>query len=211
MKLIIGLGNPGDKFKDTRHNVGFEVIDRVAPLLNIDLKRRGHLSLFGWGKIEGEKVFLVKPLIYMNRSGRAVSSFLRYYQIPLESLLVIYDDADLKVGRLRLRSWGGAGGHRGMESIIACLGREDFPRLRLGIKGPGRAPQLAEYVLKKFDREERILIDQVVIEAAEAVELFVKEGIAKAMNRYNRAKSILRNGGQKKSAEALRPKLHRLS
>lgn len=131
---------------------------------------------------------MVKPLTYMNKSGHAVSSFLRYYRLPLENLLVIYDDADLKLGRLRLRSRGGAGGHRGMESIIACLGREDFPRLRLGVKGKGRARQLAGYVLKRFDKEEKTLIDQIVIEAAEAVQLFIKEGIVEAMNKYNRRK-----------------------
>lgn len=185
-KLIIGLGNPGNKFEDTRHNVGFKVIDKLAELLNIDLRRTTHLSLFGPGKVEGEKVFLSKPLTYMNKSGHAVSSFLRYYRIPLDNLLVIYDDADLEVGRLRFRSRGGAGGHRGMESIIACLGKEDFPRLRLGIKGKGRDSRLAEYVLKKFNKEEKALIDEVVIEAAEAVRLFIKEGITKAMNKYNR-------------------------
>lgn len=188
MKLIIGLGNPGDKFKDTRHNVGFRVVDKLAEFLNIDLQRTGHISLFGPGKIEGEKVFLAKPLTYMNKSGHAVNSFLRYYQIPLENLLVIYDDADLQVGRLRLRSRGGAGGHRGMESIISCLGKGDFPRLRLGIKGKGRARQLAEYVLREFDKDERALIDQVVDEAVDVVRLFIKEGISGAMNKYNRSK-----------------------
>lgn len=122
----------------------------------------------------------------MNKSGHAVSSFLRYYRIPLENLLVIYDDADLELGRLRIRSRGGAGGHRGMESIIACLGKEDFPRLRIGVKGKGRDSQLAGYVLKKFDKGEKTLIDQIVIEAAEAVQLFIKEGITKTMNRYNK-------------------------
>ena len=186
MKLIVGLGNPGDKFKDTRHNVGFKVIDKLAELLDIDLKKTGHISLFGSGKIEGEKVLLVKPLTYMNKSGHAVNSFLRYYRIPLENLLVIYDDADLEVGRIRLRSRGRAGGHRGIESVIACLGREDFPRLRIGVKGKRRDNQLAEYVLKKFDNEEKALINQIIIETARAAELFIKEEITEAMNRYNR-------------------------
>ncbi|MCD5397964.1 aminoacyl-tRNA hydrolase [candidate division NPL-UPA2 bacterium] len=185
MKLIVGLGNPGDKFKDTRHNVGFKVIDKLAEFLNIDLRKTGHTSLFGSGSVGGEKVFLVKPLTYMNKSGYAVNSLRRYYQIPLDDLLVIYDDADLEVGRVCLRSRGRAGGHRGVESVIACLGREDFPRLRIGIKGERRDNQLAEYVLKKFDKEERALIDQIIIEAAQAVELFIEEGITKAMNRYN--------------------------
>ncbi len=122
----------------------------------------------------------------MNKSGHAVSSFLRYYRIPLENLLVIYDDADLEVGRMCFRSRGGAGGHRGMESIIACLGKKDFPRLRIGIKGKRRDSNLAEYVLKKFDKEERVLVSQIVNEAAEAVQLFVGEGIVKTMNKYNR-------------------------
>ena len=129
---------------------------------------------------------MVKPLTYMNNSGHAVTSFLRYYRIPLENLLVIHDDADLELGRLRIRSRGGAGGHRGVESIIACLGKGDFPRLRIGIKGKGRDSQLAGYVLKRFDKDEKTLIDQVVSEAAEAVQLFIREGITRAMNKYNR-------------------------
>ena len=185
MKLIVGLGNPGDKFKDTRHNVGFKVIDKLAEFLNIDLKKTGHNSLFGSGSTGGKRVFLVKPLTYMNKSGHAVSSLRRYYQIPLEDLLVIYDDADLEVSRVRLRLQGRAGGHKGIESVIACLGRENFPRLRIGVKGKERDNQLAEYVLKKFDKEERVLIDQIIIEAARAVELFIKKGITEAMNRYN--------------------------
>lgn len=187
MKLIVGLGNPGNEFKDTRHNVGFKVVDRLAGFLNIDFGRTSYVSLFGLGNAGDEKVCLVKPLTYMNKSGHAVNSFLRYYRIPLENLLVIHDDADLELGRIRLRSRGGGGGHRGIESVIACLGKNDFPRLRIGIKGKGRDSHLAEYVLRKFDREEIILIDdQVVIEAVEAARLFIEEGISKSMNKYNK-------------------------
>jgi len=188
MKLIFGLGNPGKRFEDTRHNIGFRIIDKLAELLYIDVRKRGHASLFGPGNVEGEKVILAKPLAYMNKSGHAVSSFLGYYRVLPEDLLIIYDDADLEIGCLRIRSRGGAGGHRGIESIISCLGREDFPRLRIGIKGKGRNSQLADYVLKKFDEEERTIVDRVVAEAAEAVQCLIKEGIANAMNRYNRLK-----------------------
>ncbi|NOX96919.1 MAG: aminoacyl-tRNA hydrolase [Nitrospirae bacterium] len=187
MKLIFGLGNPGKRFEETRHNIGFRIIDKLAELLYIDVRKRAHASLFGQGNVEGEKVILAKPLAYMNKSGHAVSSFLCYYRVLPEDLLVIYDDADLEVGCLRIRSRGGAGGHRGIESIISCLGREDFPRLRIGIKGKGRDSRLADYVLKKFDEEERIIVDRVVAEAAEAVQCLIKEGVANAMNKYNRS------------------------
>ncbi len=186
VKLIVGLGNPGKKFEDTRHNIGFTVIDKLAGLLHIDVRKRGHTSFFGQGDVEGEKILLAKPLTYMNKSGHAVSSFLCYYRILPEDLLIIHDDADLEVGCLRIRSRGGTGGHRGVESIISYLGREDFPRLRIGIKGKGRTHQLADYVLKKFDEEERTIVDRAVAEAAEAAQCFIEEGVAKAMSRYNR-------------------------
>ncbi len=186
VKLIVGLGNPGKKFEDTRHNIGFTVIDKLAGLLHIDVGKRGHDSFFGQGNVEGEKILLAKPLTYMNKSGHAVSSFLCYYRILPEDLLIIHDDADLEVGCLRIRSRGGAGGHRGIESIISYLGRKDFSRLRIGIKGKGRNSQLADYVLKKFDEEERTIVDRAVAEAAEAAQCFIEEGVAKAMSRYNR-------------------------
>lgn len=186
MQLIIGLGNPGSKYKNTRHNVGFQTIDELAELFKIELKRTGHTSLFDIGRVGRKKILLAKPLTYMNRSGQAVSSFLRYYQIPPEKLLVIYDDADLELGRLRLRESGSAGGHLGMESIINSLGSKDFPRLRIGIKGEKRRGGLSGYVLKKFKGAEEAVIIQVRKEATRAAESFLLEGITKAMNKYNK-------------------------
>ncbi len=186
MKVVVGLGNPGRKFKDTRHNVGYKVIGELASSAHLVLKDRAHTCLFGRGNIDGEKVVLAKPLTYVNRSGRAVHSLVRYYRIGSPDLLVIYDDADLELGQIRIRPKGGAGGHRGMESIISCLGSQDFPRIRIGIRGKGRNQQLTDYVLRKFDKEEKAIIAEVVARAARAVKLIIREGITKAMNEYNR-------------------------
>ncbi len=185
MRVVVGLGNPGRKFKDTRHNVGFKVIDELSSLSHIVLKSRAHTCLFGRGNIDGEKVILAKPLTYINRSGEPIKSLMRYYRIPFPDLLVIYDDADLELGRIRIRLKGTSGGHRGMRSIISCLGSQDFPRMRIGIRGKGRNPELSDYVLRKFDRDEKAVIAEVVTRAAEAVKLIIREGITKAMNEYN--------------------------
>ena len=186
MKVVVGLGNPGRKFKDTRHNVGFKVIDELASLCHLVLRSRAHTCLFGRGNIDGEKIILAKPLTYVNRTGQAVHSLVRYYRISSPDLLVIHDDADLELGRIRIRPKGGSGGHRGMESIISCLGNQDFPRIRIGIRGKGRNQELADYVLRTFDKDEKAIIAEVVARAARAVESIITQGITKAMNEYNR-------------------------
>ena len=173
------------KFKDTRHNVGYKVIDELASSAHLVLKGRAHVCLFNRGNIDGEKVILAKPLTYVNRSGRAVNSLVRYYRIGSHDLLVIYDDADLELGQIRIRPKGTSGGHRGMESIISCLGSQDFPRIRIGIRGKGRGQELTDYVLRKFDKEEKSIIAKAVARAALAVKLIIREGITKAMNEYN--------------------------
>ncbi|MCK4262026.1 aminoacyl-tRNA hydrolase [bacterium] len=185
MKAVVGLGNPGRKFKDTRHNVGFKVIDELASSAHLVLKGRAHTCLFGRGNIDGEKVILAKPLTYVNRSGEPIKSLVRYYRIPFPDLLVIYDDADLELGHIRIRSKGSSGGHQGMESIISSLGSTDFPRVRIGIRGKGRPQELADYVLTNFNKKEKAVISEVVARAAEAVKFILREGITKAMNEYN--------------------------
>jgi PTH1 family peptidyl-tRNA hydrolase len=189
VKLIAGLGNPGPKYAGTRHNVGFDVADELA-------RRRG-LS-FGVGPAEAlvarvpgpEPVWLVKPLSYMNLSGRPIAELVRYYRIPLDALLVVLDDVHLPLGRLRARARGSDGGHNGLRSIIAELGTTGFARLRLGVGRGDPARDLADHVLARFDPEERREVDAMIQAAADAAELFCTEGIDAVMNRYNRKDEV---------------------
>ena len=185
MKVVVGLGNPGKEYQNMRHNIGFKVIEKLARLINIKFCRKGYFSLYGFGRVNKEEVLLVKPTTYINRSGIAVSSFLHCYRISEENLLIIYDDADLELGRIRIRRRGGAGGHRGVNSIIDSLGTKNFKRLRLGVKGEGRNDALANYVLEEFTSEERPIAEEMIVRGAEAAELILREGIEIAMNKYN--------------------------
>ncbi len=189
MKLIAGLGNPGPKYAGTRHNVGFEVADELA---------RRHGVSFGAGladalvaRVRGdEPVLLVKPLSYMNLSGRPVGELIRYYRIPLDQVLVVVDDVNLPLGRLRARARGSDGGHNGLRSIIEALGSPAFPRLRLGVGRGDPARDLADHVLARFDPDERRQVEAMIQAAADAAELFCAEGIAAVMNRYNRREDV---------------------
>jgi PTH1 family peptidyl-tRNA hydrolase len=185
MKLIVGLGNPGEEYRNIRHNIGFKVIEKLAALIDIEFCEKGHFSIYGKGSVDKEKVILAKPTTYINRSGVAVGSFLRYYHISEEDLLIIYDDADLELGRIRIRSQGGAGGHRGVNSIIDCLGTKNFQRLRIGVKGEGRGDVLTDYVLANFTVKERPIAEEMIVKGAEAAELVLREGVKVAMNKYN--------------------------
>lgn len=184
MRLIVGLGNPGREYEASRHNVGFRCLDELAARHHIDLSRRAFKSLVGSGDIAGERVILAKPQTYMNLSGEAVAPLARYYGIPLEHLLVIYDDMDLPLGRIRLRERGSSGGHNGLNSIIAHVGSDQFPRLRIGIGRPLRATA-RDFVLSRFDKEEEAIAEESVKRAADAVEMVLREGIAAAMNTFN--------------------------
>lgn len=182
--LIAGLGNPGRKYQQNRHNVGFMAVDHIAEAHDIGLARTQKKALVGNGHIVGTPVILAKPQTFMNRSGDSLGPLAAYYRIEPKRLLVIYDDLDLPLGTLRLREAGGAGGHNGMKSIIQHLGN-DFPRLRLGIgRPPGRMPPAA-YVLQDFGEEETVLVREVLGRAREAVETFLSEGIELAMSRHN--------------------------
>ncbi|MBL7182972.1 MAG: aminoacyl-tRNA hydrolase [Anaerolineae bacterium] len=183
-RIIIGLGNPGRKYAGNRHNVGFQCLDRLAEAWGLSFSRRKHKALLAQGQIAGLKVILAKPQTFMNLSGDAVERMARFYKLPPESILVIYDDLDLPVGRIRLRPEGGSGGHKGMKSIIEHLGTNGFPRLRVGIGRPTHGDP-ADYVLDDFTPDERITIDEVYERVASAVELWLTEGIAVAMNKYN--------------------------
>lgn len=183
--LVVGLGNPGSQYERNRHNVGFQIIDMLANRHGLAFTSAKQRALVADGRIAGERIMLAKPTTYMNDSGEAVGPLVRYFNIPLDQLLVVYDDLDLPLGTLRLRPGGGAGGHRGMASIITHLGTQEFPRLRVGIdRPPGRIPPRA-YVLQNFDADEEAEMAITRREAADAVELWVTHDIDTVMNRIN--------------------------
>ncbi|MFQ5812052.1 MAG: aminoacyl-tRNA hydrolase [Anaerolineae bacterium] len=184
-KLIVGLGNPGRKYAGNRHNVGFQCLDRLAEAWDLPFSRRKHKALLVQGEIAGLKAILAKPQTFMNLSGQAVERLARFYKVPPGSILVIYDDLDLPLGKIRLRPEGGSGGHKGMKSIIEHLGTDGFPRLRVGIGRPTHSDPV-DYVLGDFAPDERITIEAACERAVSAVELWLAEGIVAAMNRYNK-------------------------
>lgn len=183
MKLIVGLGNPGPQYAGTRHNIGFDTVDLLAKRWQIDLSVEKFHGWFGQGDVRGERVVLLKPTMYMNRSGRAVSGAGRFYKLSLEELLVVSDDLALPPGCLRLRSGGSAGGHKGLQDIIDRLGSDAWSRLRIGIgEATGAATQ---YVLSRFDEMEETVMERVRPRAADAVECWIESGIDLAMTRFN--------------------------
>jgi PTH1 family peptidyl-tRNA hydrolase len=183
MKLIIGLGNPGDDYRDTRHNVGFMVVDEIARRHALGWRQRGQTA---FAKRFGTPPFmLAKPLTFMNLSGFAVADFAGYHQVDVNDMLIVLDEVDLPLGRIRTRPGGSAGTHKGLKSIVQQLGTTDVPRLRIGIGRGDRRRDLADYVLAKFETAERAELDEVITRAADAAEMFVVEGIEKVMNRYN--------------------------
>ncbi|MBI4489234.1 MAG: aminoacyl-tRNA hydrolase [Deltaproteobacteria bacterium] len=187
MKVVLGLGNPGKKYDRTRHNLGFLVVDRLASENRIAIKKRRHGSLIGDWETNGEKVLLVKPQTYMNHSGEAVRSLFGYFPVSVKDLVVIHDDLDLPFGRIRIRQKGGAGGHRGIISILQALGDQGFLRVRVGVGRPPLGRDPTDYVLEPFSPEEEALLDGIVSRAAEAVETLLQKGPHQAMERFNRA------------------------
>lgn len=183
--MIVGLGNPGPTYRHTRHNVGFLAIDKLSDALNIHVKRLKFKAMLGEGRFGESKVVLVKPMTFMNESGRAVAPLVHFYKLPLSNLLVIHDDLDLPFGTLRLRPSGGTSGQRGMASIITLLGTQEFPRMRLGIGRPPGQMDPVEYVLKDFLPSEQDLLNIVLQTAVEACQTFITEGLTKTMNKYN--------------------------
>ncbi len=184
--LLVGLGNPGTKFENTRHNVGFDTIDYISAKYNIKLSKIGFKAVYGEGEIEGVRTILVKPQTFMNLSGESVREIVDWYKLPIERLIVIYDDIDLEPGKIRVRPKGSSGTHNGMKSIIYQLQDDRFPRVRIGI---GRAPEkwdLADYVLSKFSKEDRQVIDQSIEKAAQAAIMIAQSGPEKAMNNFNK-------------------------
>ncbi len=183
--LIAGLGNPGPRYAATRHNVGFQCLDRLAAAHSLGFDRMLHRARLAQGTVAGKRVVLAKPLTFMNLVGQAIGPLVRWYKVPLDHLLVIYDDLDLPLGTIRVRPSGSSGGHKGLTSIIQTLGTQDFPRLRVGIDRPppGWAP--ADYVLNSFKRDEAPVVADVYERAVAAVECWLSEGLTAAMNRFN--------------------------
>jgi len=182
-KVVVGLGNPGGKYAGTRHNVGFDVVDLLAERHGLAWESAPADALLA--KWRARAALVSKPLTFMNLSGQAVGDLLRFYKIDLSDLFVVVDDANLELGRLRTRPGGSAGGHNGLKSLIGLLGTEEFARLRVGV-GRGDRRDLADHVLAKFEPDERQIVADTVARSAEATELFLADGMAAVMNRFNR-------------------------
>ena len=187
MKLIVGLGNPGEEYHNTRHNIGWRVIDAFATKFRINLDGHEKNARTGRGRVAGGSVVMAKPLTYMNLSGDAVRGLVNAYEIALEDLIIVYDDIDLPLGKLRIRPSGSSGTHNGMRSIVESLGSEAFPRLRLGIRGNrSDEERLRDYVLDTFAPEEEPAVANAVERAVDALVLFVRGDLRRAMNEFNR-------------------------
>lgn len=190
MYIVVGLGNPGSDYRNTRHNMGFDVVGILADKFNIPTDFVKHKAMCGKGMIEGNKVILAMPTTYMNLSGESVRELVDYYKIDVTcELIVIYDDIDLDPGNIRVRKSGSAGGHNGMKNIIQHLGTNEFVRVRVGVGAKPKEYDLKDYVLGHFSPEERKVIDEAQLAASEAVRVIMNEGADTAMNRFNLKKS----------------------
>lgn len=185
MKIIAGLGNPTREYEGTRHNMGFSAIYQIADRYNIKMNIARHKALIGTGIIAGEKVMLVMPQTYMNLSGESIGEILRFYKLSPADLIILYDDIDLDVGKLRIRAKGSAGGHNGIKSIIAHIGTETFDRVRIGVGHKPEGWDLADHVLSRFSKEELPVVRDSVNRAADAIEVIISSGIEAAMNKFN--------------------------
>ena len=191
MKLIVGLGNPGNTYAHNRHNAGFRCLNYFARLHSIRFDHRQCRAKVGLAEVRGEKLLLAKPRTFVNLSGNPVACLVHKHDIPLNDLLVIYDDLDLPLGKIRLRQSGGSGGHKGMNSIISALGSEDFPRIRVGIGRPQAEEQfinedaIVNYVLSDFSPQEEAIIKPVIATVSEAIDCFLSQGIEAAMSKFN--------------------------
>lgn len=185
MYLIVGLGNPEPEYSRTRHNMGFDVINKLAQKYEIELSRSNYKGIYGTGIIEGQKVILIKPQTFMNASGESVREYAKFYKIPLEDILVVYDDMDTEIGSIRIRQKGGAGSHNGMKSMVQELGGEGFPRIRVGIGRPKGEYDRIDYVIGQIPDEEYMNLQEGQEKAVESIVYYIKNGIDNAMNRFN--------------------------
>ncbi|OFI06577.1 peptidyl-tRNA hydrolase [Clostridium acetireducens DSM 10703] len=183
MHIIVGLGNIGAKYEHTRHNVGFDVIDLISKKYNIDINREKFKGMCGFGNICNEKCMLLKPSTYMNLSGESVIEAVNFYKIPNENIIIIYDDISLDIGKIRIKTKGSSGGHNGIKNIICNLNSEEFTRIKIGIDSPNK--ELVSYVLGKFSKQQKEVLDKVFEISVEAVENIIDKGVQQAMNKYN--------------------------
>lgn len=185
MFVVVGLGNPGKDYANTRHNVGFDTIDLLGERNNITINKIKFKSVYGEGTINGEKVILVKPQTYMNNSGETVRDIYNFFKAPIGNIIVIVDDIDIEFSTVRVKSKGSAGSHNGLKSIINLMGNQNFPRVKIGIGTKKPKQDLASFVLSKFSKEERVLIEESMVTAAESVETIINYDVDKAMNEFN--------------------------
>ena len=185
VRLVVGLGNPGNTYKRTRHNVGFMVLDQIAEDFSIALVKQKFDTVFGRGSVDGVEVVLAKPMAFMNRSGPQVQKITRYYRILSEDMLVVHDDIDLAFGRIKIKEKGGDGGHKGVRSIIDAFGGGNFVRLRIGVGRPEAAISAADHVLGKFSLKEKKVLHRIITEARDAVVTILCKGAKEGMNRFN--------------------------
>lgn len=185
MYLIVGLGNPEEEYSNTRHNMGFDTINKIAKQYNIEVNKNKFKGLCGNGIIENEKVILLKPQTYMNLSGESIKETMDFYKIQKENLIIIYDDIDLEAGIIKIRKKGGPGTHNGMKSVISSIKTQEFARVRVGIGKPERKEQLIEYVIGKIPDKDQKILDEATTQSKEALIEIIKNGIDIAMNKFN--------------------------
>ena len=185
MYLIVGLGNPEEEYARTRHNMGFDVINKLSSNINIKVNKNKFNSIYGSGSIGGEKVILIKPQTYMNLSGTAIRDFKNFYKVDSKNIIVIYDDLDINPGIIKIRKKGGPGTHNGMKSVVHELQTEEFPRIRIGIGNPEYKNDLLNYILTQIPDEDYKVLETAISNAANSIECIIKNGIDTAMNKYN--------------------------
>ena len=191
LRLVVGLGNPGDAYLKTRHNAGFMVVDEVAEAFSIPLVKRKFDTIFGRGSVDGVEVILIKPMAFMNLSGPPVLKIANYFKILCEDMLVIHDDIDLVLGRLKINEKGGDGGHKGVRSLMDAFGGGDFVRLRVGVGRPEARISAADYVLNGFSAKEKEVLDQIITKARDAVVTILCKGTKEGMNRFNNKRILI--------------------
>ncbi|WP_352399500.1 aminoacyl-tRNA hydrolase [Anaerotignum sp.] len=199
--VIAGLGNPGPKYEGTKHNIGFDVVDRLGKKYNIQMNKFKHKALVGDGSINGQRVLLVKPQTFMNLSGESIREIVNFYKIPQDHFVVIYDDTSLPVSGVRIREKGSHGGHNGIRNIIEQIGTDEFWRIKVGIGEKPNGWDLADYVLAKFDKDDLPMMEQGADKAVNAVELILSRGIMEAMNRINQKPKTVKKEKVQKTAE----------
>ncbi|MGW8324661.1 MAG: aminoacyl-tRNA hydrolase [Desulfobacterales bacterium] len=191
LRMVVGLGNPGEAYAKTRHNAGFMVVDKISEAFSIALDKQKFDARFGIGLVNGVKIVLAKPMAYMNRSGPQVQKIAGYFRILCEDMLVVHDDIDLAFGRLKIKEKGGDGGHRGVRSIIDAFGGGDFTRLRIGVGRPDAEKGASDYVLGKFSLEERKVLSQIITSAKDAIVTILCKGTKEGMNRFNNKRIVI--------------------